>query len=85
MTGDDDDESVALAREALHELIDGTGLTAALRKASSVAAIRGDLVDRAWFQFQISDLTKRDGEVMPEDFFRLRRNINDAGSLAKQR
>ena len=63
----------------------GDGLHPTLVKAASVAALRGDVEDRAWFQFQTSDLSSDDRTTIPEDFFRVRRNIDVVGDRAEQR
>jgi hypothetical protein len=85
MAEESQNEVVSLARAALHDLLEGDGLHAALVKSATVAAFRGDVEDRAWFQFQTSDLSSTDKTKIPDDFFRLRRNIDVVTDRAEQR
>jgi hypothetical protein len=84
MSQKDRDEAATLAHEALHELLEGTDLHGAIVKASTVAALRGDVEERAWFQFQLADFMDTDADDVPDDFFRLRRNIDVVPDRAEQ-
>ena len=74
--GDSASESCRIATEALARLARGSRLADVLVEAIQVAALRGNVAERAWLRFQAADTTLKNNELIPGDLFSIWREID---------